>query len=72
MQARLREAPMDALGITNGEAATLFSATLLLIVFFLMARVAQVRQPIALAFAMMPLLLTWAAQGLATASAGLV
>lgn len=63
---------MEALGITNAEAATLFAATLLIIVFFLMARIVEVRQPIALAFALMPLLLTWAAQGLATASTGLV
>ena len=67
-----REAKMDALGIDNGEAATLFAATLLIAVFFLMARVVRVRQTIALAFALMPLLLTWAAQGLATASTGLV
>lgn len=62
---------MDALGIYSGEAVTLFAATLLIAVFFLTARVARVRQPIALAFAMMPLLITWAAQGLATASAGI-
>lgn len=63
---------MEALGFGNAEAVTLFAATLLLAVFFLMARVVEVRQPIALAFAMMPLLLTWAAQGLATASTSFV
>jgi hypothetical protein len=63
---------MEALGITHAEAATLFAATLLILVFFLMARVVAVRQPIALAFALMPLLLTWAAQGLATVSSSLV
>lgn len=60
---------MEALGIDSMEAVTLFSATLLIVVFFLMARVADVRQPIALAFALMPLLLTWAVHGLATLSA---
>lgn len=63
---------MEALGIDNAEAVTLFSATLLIAVFFLMARVVRVRQPIALAFAFMPLLLTWAMQGLATASTGVI
>ena len=63
---------MDALGIDNAEATTLFAATLLIAVFFLMARVVRVRQPIALAFAFMPLLLTWAMQGIATASTDLI
>lgn len=40
-----------------------FAATILLAVFFLIARVADARQPVALAFAMMPLLLAWAVQG---------
>jgi hypothetical protein len=60
---------MDALGIDPFEAASLFAATILLIVFFLIARVAHARQIVALAFAMMPLLLTWALQGLAASSA---
>lgn len=63
---------MEMLGIDNAEAVTLFAATLLLMVFFLMARVVRVRQSIALAFAMMPLLLTWAAQGLAGGATGFV
>ena len=48
----------------QAEAAALFAATMLLIVFFLVARVAHARQPIALAFALMPLIATWAVQGL--------
>ena len=40
-----------------------FAATILLAVFFLIARVVKARQPVALAFAMMPLLITWAVQG---------
>lgn len=55
---------MEAFGIYQNEAAVLFAATLLLTVFFLMARVVNARQPVALAFALMPLLVTWAAQGL--------
>jgi hypothetical protein len=46
------------------EAGVLFAATLLLVVFFLIARVVNARQSIALAFALMPLLLTFAAKGL--------
>jgi hypothetical protein len=53
--------PMEALRM---EAQVLFAATLLLVVFFLIARVINARQPIALAFALMPLLLTFAAKGL--------
>jgi hypothetical protein len=53
--------PMEALQM---EAQVLFAATLLLVVFFLIARVINARQPIALAFALMPLLLTFAAKGL--------
>jgi hypothetical protein len=45
------------------EAAGLFAAVILLVVFFLIARVANARQLVALAFATMPLLLVWAAQG---------
>ena len=51
----------------QAEVATLFAATIIFVVFFLVARVAHVRQLVALAFAMMPLLLAWAAIGLATA-----
>lgn len=46
------------------EAATLFAATIIFVVIFLVARVANVRQLVALAFATMPLLLAWAALGL--------
>ena len=49
------------------QAASLFAATILVVVFFLMARVVRARQPVALAFAVMPLLLVWAAQGLVAA-----
>jgi hypothetical protein len=56
---------MQALGIYQAEAAGLFAATLILVVFFLIARLARARQPVALAFAMMPLLVTWAVQGIA-------
>lgn len=54
----------EAIAAVQDEATTLFAATLLLAVFFLVARVAQARQTIALAFALMPLLATWALQGL--------
>lgn len=56
---------MEALGIHQAEAVALFAATLLVVVFFLIARIAHARQPVALAFALMPLLLTWAVQGIA-------
>jgi hypothetical protein len=48
------------------EPSVVFAATIILAVFFLIARVVNVRQPVALAFAMMPLLLTWAVQGAAS------
>lgn len=54
-----------ALHMTGTEPTLVFAATIILAVFFLIARVINVRQPIALAFAMMPLLLTWAVQGAA-------
>jgi hypothetical protein len=60
---------MEALDIHQAEAAALFAATMLLVVFFLIARVAKARQPVALAFALMPLLVTWALQGMAVSSA---
>jgi len=50
----------------QGEAAMLFAATVLLASLFLIARVGRVRQSIALAFALLPLLLAWAALGVAT------
>lgn len=56
---------MEAFGISHAEAAVLFAGTVLLISFFLIARVARARQSVALAFATMPLLLTWAAHGVA-------
>jgi uncharacterized membrane protein (UPF0136 family) len=58
---------MDVIGIGAAQAASLFAATVLLVVFFLIARVMRARQPIALAFATMPLLLSWALPGVATA-----
>lgn len=57
---------MDVLGISPDEAASLFAATVILIAFFLIARVARARQPVALAFATMPLLLVWALPGVFT------
>lgn len=55
---------IQALVAVQSDAIALFAATLLLAVFFLVARVARARQPIALAFATMPLLATWAMLGL--------
>lgn len=57
---------MEWLGIDQGDALRLFATTLLFVVFFLIARVARARQPVALAFAMMPLLIVMAVQGLVT------
>ena len=57
---------IEGLVALQAEAAVLFAATLLLVVFFLVARVAHARQTVALAFALMPLLATWAMQGLVT------
>jgi hypothetical protein len=56
----------DSLQMLQAEVASLFAATIIFVVFFLVARVAHVRQLVALAFAMMPLLLAWAAIGLAS------
>lgn len=53
------------LHVSGPEPYVVFAATVLLTVFFLIARVVNARQPVALAFAMMPLLLTWAVQGAA-------
>lgn len=56
---------LQALTSLQADAAALFATTLLLAVFFLVARVAHARQTVALAFTLMPLLATWALQGLA-------
>jgi hypothetical protein len=50
------------------EAGVLFAATIIFVVFFLIARIGRARQSIALAFALMPLLVAVAAQGLAGVS----
>ncbi len=50
--------------ILQTESASLFAATIIFVVIFLVARVANVRQLVALAFATMPLLLAWAALGI--------
>lgn len=60
---------MEALGIEQAEATALFAMTMVLASFFLIARVVNARQPVALAFALMPLLVTWAVQGLAASAA---
>jgi hypothetical protein len=52
----------------QSEAAMLFAATIIFVVFFLVARIVKARQLVALAFAMIPLLLVWAAQGAAAGS----
>ncbi len=57
---------MEIFGIYQYEAVALFATTLILVVFFLIARLVHARQSVALAFALMPLLLTWALQGIAT------
>lgn len=49
----------------QSEAAILFAATIIFVVFFLIARIVRARQLVALAFATVPLLLVWAAQGAA-------
>ena len=54
----------DSFHMLEAEAGSLFAATIIFVVFFLVARVVHVRQLVALAFATMPLLLTWAALGL--------
>ena len=56
------------LELLQREAPGLFAATIIVIVFFLIARIAHARQPVALAFAFFPLLLTWAAEGMAAQS----
>jgi hypothetical protein len=58
----------QALAVLQTEAAMLFAATILFVVFFLVARVVRARQLVALAFATMPLLIVWAMQGAVAAS----
>jgi hypothetical protein len=53
----------EAFQALQADAAPLFAATIIVVVFFLIARIVKVRQPLALAFAMMPLLATWALVG---------
>ena len=53
-----------ALENLQAEAASLFAATILLVVVFLIARVANARQPIALAVALTPLPIIVAVAGL--------
>lgn len=58
--------------VLNAESAALFAATVLFAALFLIARIGKVRQSLALAFALLPLLLVWAAHGLAPAVAGVL
>jgi hypothetical protein len=53
----------DAFQALQSDVALLFAATIIVVVFFLIARIVRVRQWLALAFAMMPLLVTWALAG---------
>jgi hypothetical protein len=55
----------EAIEALQMEAAVLLAATIICVVFFLIARVGRARQSVALAFALMPIFLTYAAQGLA-------
>jgi hypothetical protein len=55
----------EAIEALKMEAGVLFAATILCVVFFLVARLGRARQSVALAFALMPLFLAYAAQGLA-------
>ena len=61
------QAALEALSM---ESAALFAATIIYVVFFLIARISNARQLVALAFATMPLLIAWAALGLASAGSG--
>ncbi|HHY51107.1 MAG TPA: hypothetical protein GYA10_15350 [Alphaproteobacteria bacterium] len=56
-------AAFQALAALHAEATILFASTILLVVCFLIARVMNARQHIALAFACMPLFVVWAVQG---------
>ena len=55
---------LQALHALQAEAASLFAATILLVVFFLVARVGGARQPVALAFAFFPMVAVIAAAGI--------
>ena len=57
----------EAMMALQADVAMLFATVVLLASLFLIARVGHVRQSIALAFALMPLLLAWAAIGVMTA-----
>jgi len=57
----------EALALLQSQVAVLFGATILLVVFFLIARIGKARQPVALAFALMPLLVVIAVEGAAAA-----
>jgi hypothetical protein len=61
----------EAIEALKMEAGILFAATILCVVFFLIARMGKVRQSVALAFALMPLFLVYAAQGLAGSATAL-
>ena len=55
----------EAIKVLQMEAGVLFAAMILCVVFFLIARLGRARQSVALAFALMPIFLAYAAQGLA-------
>jgi hypothetical protein len=61
----------EAIEALKMEAGVLFAATILCVVFFLVARLGHARQSVALAFALMPVFLAYAAQGLAGPAAAL-
>ena len=55
----------EAIKVLQMEAGVLFAAMILCVVFFLIALLGRARQSVALAFALMPIFLAYAAQGLA-------
>ena len=55
----------EAIEVLEMEAGVLFAAMILCVVFFLIARLGRARQSVALAFALMPIFIAYAAQGLA-------
>lgn len=55
----------------QGSAAVLFASVLLIVSLFLIARVARVRQPMALALALIPMALALAADGAILPAIGL-
>ena len=55
----------EAIKVLQMEAGVLFAAMILCVVFFLIARLGRARQSVALAFALMPIFIAYAAQGLA-------